>query len=105
MRFTSAMACGTDPISTSRSIEIGTLANLRIDSSGPSMASGGTTALTRLPSASRASTSGELSSTRRPTADEVQDVADALKTPGERTQVLGEVIWAMVASAEFRFNH
>ena len=43
--------------------------------------------------------------TRRPTADEVRDIADALKTPGDRTQVLSEVIWAMVASAEFRFNH
>jgi len=39
------------------------------------------------------------------TADETRDIADALKTPGDRTPVLAEVIWAMVASAEFRFNH
>ncbi len=39
----------------------------RIDSSGPSTASGGTMALTREPSANRASTIGELSSMRRPT--------------------------------------
>ena len=42
--------------------------NRRIDSSGPSTASGGMIALTREPSGSRASTIGELSSTRRPTA-------------------------------------
>ena len=40
----------------------------RIESSGPSTASGGMIALTREPSGSRASTIGELSSTRRPTA-------------------------------------
>ncbi len=39
----------------------------RIESLGPSKASGGTTALTRDPSGSRASTSGETSSMRRPT--------------------------------------
>ncbi len=39
----------------------------RIESSGPSTASGGMIAFTREPSASRASTIGELSSTRRPT--------------------------------------
>jgi hypothetical protein len=43
--------------------------------------------------------------TRRPTADEAQDIAEALKTPMDRAQVLAEVIWAMLASAEFRFNH
>ena len=40
----------------------------RIESSGPSTASGGMIALTREPSGRRASTIGELSSTRRPTA-------------------------------------
>ena len=50
---------------------IGTRANLRIDSSEPSSASGGTTALTRLPSARRASTIGEDSSIRRPTAETI----------------------------------
>jgi hypothetical protein len=39
----------------------------RIESSGPSTASGGMIAFTREPSGSRASTIGELSSTRRPT--------------------------------------
>ena len=43
------------------------LANLRIEIDGPSIASGGMMMLTRLPSSSRASTSGEDSSTRRPT--------------------------------------
>ena len=62
---------GTLPISISRSMLIGTRANLRIDSSDPSIASGGTTALTRLPSASRASTIGEDSSIRRPTAETI----------------------------------
>ena len=50
---------------------IGTRANLRMDKVDPSMASGGTTALTRLPSARRASTIGEDSSTRRPTAETI----------------------------------
>ena len=44
----------------------GSAANLRIVSAEPSTASGGTTALTRLPSGSRASTIGLDSSTRRP---------------------------------------
>ena len=45
----------------------GSAANLRIVSMEPSSASGGITALTRLPSGSRASTIGLVSSTRRPT--------------------------------------
>ncbi len=45
----------------------GSAANFRIVSSEPSSATGGTTALTRLPSGSRASTIGLDSSTRRPT--------------------------------------
>ena len=43
--------------------------NFRIVISGPLSESGGMTALTRLPSGSRASTIGELSSMRRPTLD------------------------------------
>ncbi len=43
------------------------LENLRMVRIGPVSDSGGSTALTRLPSGSRASTSGEDSSTRRPT--------------------------------------
>ena len=45
----------------------GSAANFRMVSSEPSRAIGGTTALTRLPSGSRASTMGLASSTRRPT--------------------------------------
>ena len=41
--------------------------NLRMVTSGPESESGGITALTRLPSGSRASTIGEDSSIRRPT--------------------------------------
>ena len=50
------------------------LANLRMDSAGPSMASGGMMALTREPSGRRASTMGEDSSTRRPTRDTMRSM-------------------------------
>jgi hypothetical protein len=43
--------------------------------------------------------------TRHPSADERKDIADVLKSGPDRRAVLSEVIWAMVASAEFRFNH
>ncbi|HEV3494942.1 MAG TPA: DUF1553 domain-containing protein, partial [Actinomycetes bacterium] len=43
--------------------------------------------------------------TRRPTADERKDVADALKIVPDRTSALTEIVWALIASAEFRFNH
>jgi Protein of unknown function (DUF1549)/Protein of unknown function (DUF1553) len=42
---------------------------------------------------------------RRPTADEKKDVADELKSAKDRNAVLSELVWALVASAEFRFNH
>lgn len=42
---------------------------------------------------------------RRPTAEEREDVADALKAAKDRNAAIGELIWALVASAEFRFNH
>jgi hypothetical protein len=42
---------------------------------------------------------------RRPTADERKDVADALKTTTDRGKTINEMVWALVASAEFRFNH
>jgi hypothetical protein len=42
---------------------------------------------------------------RRPTADERRDVADALRTATDRQKTINELIWALVASAEFRFNH
>jgi hypothetical protein len=43
--------------------------------------------------------------TRRPTADERADVGDALKAATNRQSALDELVWALVASAEFRFNH
>jgi hypothetical protein len=43
--------------------------------------------------------------TRRPTTEERQDVAESLKGMPDRTAALADVIWALVASAEFRFNH
>lgn len=42
---------------------------------------------------------------RRPTAGEQADVAAMLKTARDRNAVLAELTWALVASAEFRFNH
>ena len=45
--------------------------------------------------------------TRRPTDDEVTEVADYLKQrPKEkRNEAIQEVTWALLTSAEFRFNH
>ncbi len=42
---------------------------------------------------------------RRPTADERKDVADALKGAKDKQTTINELVWALVASAEFRFNH
>jgi hypothetical protein len=42
---------------------------------------------------------------RRPTADERKDVSDTLKNAKDRSVAITELIWALVASAEFRFNH
>ena len=43
--------------------------------------------------------------TRPPTDDERRDVAAALKDVKDRPAALAELVWALVASAEFRFNH
>jgi hypothetical protein len=44
--------------------------------------------------------------TRSPTEDEKADVLKYLKAPGKaRPAALQEVVWALVTSAEFRFNH
>lgn len=44
--------------------------------------------------------------TRRPTAEERDEVAQHLARRGaERTQAIQELAWALLASAEFRFNH
>ena len=50
------------------------LANFRTVSVGPSIASGGITAFTREPSARRASTIGDDSSMRRPTAETILSI-------------------------------
>lgn len=42
---------------------------------------------------------------RLPSADERVEMASLLKPGPDRATVLTEVIWAMIASAEFRFNH
>jgi hypothetical protein len=43
--------------------------------------------------------------TRLPTADERRDVAGALAGTKDRPGALGELVWALIASDEFRFNH
>jgi hypothetical protein len=43
--------------------------------------------------------------TRTPTADERADVLAAVKGATNRPAAFGELVWALVASAEFRFNH
>jgi hypothetical protein len=44
--------------------------------------------------------------TRLPDADERKEVADCLKgRTADRTAALQELAWALIASAEFRFNH
>ena len=42
---------------------------------------------------------------RRPTAEEKKDVAAALNGAADRPAAMSELVWALVASAEFRFNH
>lgn len=42
---------------------------------------------------------------RLPTADEKKDVTDALQKASDRTTAINELVWALLASAEFRFNH
>lgn len=43
--------------------------------------------------------------TRLPTADERADVAAALAGAADRPAAIAEAAWAVLASAEFRFNH
>ena len=43
--------------------------------------------------------------TRRPTMDERRDVADVLKRGPDRPTAIAELVWSLLASAEFRFNH
>jgi len=43
--------------------------------------------------------------TRPASAEEKNDIVEALKGRSNRPAALAEIIWAMLASAEFRFNH
>ena len=43
--------------------------------------------------------------TRLPAPDERTDVVAALKASPDRRAALAEIVWALIASAEFRFNH
>jgi hypothetical protein len=43
--------------------------------------------------------------TRLPTTEERKEVADFLAQGSDRTAALQDLVWALVASAEFRFNH
>jgi hypothetical protein len=43
--------------------------------------------------------------TRQPTPDERKDVVEALKAVPDRRTALAEIVWALIASSEFRFNH
>jgi hypothetical protein len=43
--------------------------------------------------------------TRPPTAEERKDVADFLAKAKDRPAAVREMVWALLASAEFRFNH
>jgi hypothetical protein len=43
---------------------------------------------------------------RRPTETEAQEVAQYLEDRGkERPQAIQEIVWALLTSVEFRFNH
>jgi hypothetical protein len=42
---------------------------------------------------------------RPPTDDERKDITAALAAAKDRSAAVGELIWALLASAEFRFNH
>jgi hypothetical protein len=44
--------------------------------------------------------------TRLPAAEEIREVSDYLKgRTADRPAALAELAWALLASAEFRFNH
>ncbi len=63
-----------EPKPTKSSTESNSTAKRRIESIGPSIASGGMIALTREPSFKRASTIGDDSSMRRPTAETMRSM-------------------------------
>jgi hypothetical protein len=43
--------------------------------------------------------------TRHPAPDERKEVVDALNAVPDRRGALAEIVWALIASVEFRFNH
>mgnify|MGYP001424661607 CR=1 FL=1 len=43
--------------------------------------------------------------TRKPTATEITEVTESLKTASDRGSAVQELTWALLSSAEFRFNH
>jgi hypothetical protein len=43
--------------------------------------------------------------TRLPTAEDVQETTDYLKRSPDRTKAMQDLVWALLTSAEFRFNH
>ena len=59
----------SEPIATRSRARSGSAPNRRMERTGPSMASGGMMAFTREPSGRRASTIGDVSSTRLPTRE------------------------------------
>ena len=42
---------------------------------------------------------------RQPSSDEVAELSGWLKRQGERRAACEDLVWALAASAEFRFNH
>lgn len=43
--------------------------------------------------------------TRMPSDEEIADVTELLKADGDREAIHRELVWALIASGEFRFNH
>ena len=71
----SASISGVNALKRSRSsLDSGLEPNIRMVTTAPSRASGGMIALNREPSGSRASTIGEVSSTRRPTRETIRSM-------------------------------
>ena len=62
-------SASSEPIATRSRARSGAAPKRRMERTGPSMASGGMMAFTREPSGRRASTIGDVSSTRRPTRE------------------------------------
>ena len=64
--------------------------------------------LTKIPSENGQGISEELYLsilTRLPTAEEAQEIQTYLAGRSDRTEAFQELAWALMTSAEFRFNH